>query len=238
MQYAGFIKQSLVDYPGEITSVLFTRGCNLRCPFCHNPDLLIKPKKPIPAGIDIEEVLSFLQERRGFIDAVVITGGEPTLQAGLFEDIRRIKALGYLVKLDSNGTNSSMLEALIREGLLDYVAMDIKAPVEYKRYEQACGKLSSAGYFQIRNSINLLNHLSDVQVEFRTTVVPLLHSPQDIEDIARYIEGADRYTLQQFNPRVTLDPAYGEVVPFSKDEMEDMATLCTPYVKAVRVVNI
>lgn len=238
MQYAGFIKQSLVDYPGEITSVLFTRGCNLRCPFCHNPDLLIKPKKPIPVGIDIEEVLSFLKERRGFIDAVVITGGEPTLQAGLFEDISRIKALGYLVKLDSNGTNSSMLEALIREGLLDYVAMDIKAPVEYKRYEQACGKLSSADYFQIRNSINLLNHLSDVQVEFRTTVVPLLHSPQDIEDIARYIEGADRYTLQQFNPRVTLNPAYGEVVPFSKDEMEDMATLCTPYVKAVRVVNI
>lgn len=238
MQYAGFIKQSLVDYPGEISTVLFTRGCNLRCPFCHNPDLLIKPKNPIPVGIDIEEVLRFLKERRGFIDAVVITGGEPTLHSELIDDIKRIKALGYLVKLDSNGTNSSMLETLIREGLLDYVAMDIKAPVAYKRYEEACGKLSSADYFQIRNSIHLLNHLSDVQVEFRTTVVPLLHSPQDIENIARYIEGADRYTLQQFNPRVTLAPAFGEMVPFSKDEMEEIAVLCTPYVKSVRVVNI
>lgn len=237
MEYAGFIKQSLVDYPGQITSVLFTRGCNLRCPFCHNPDLLIKPKNYVPAT-DIEAVLKFLEERQGFIDAVVISGGEPTLNSELSDDIKRIKALGYLVKLDSNGTNSSMLEALIRDGLLDYVAMDIKAPVEYKRYEQACGKLTSADFFQIRNSINLLNHLSDVQVEFRTTVVPLLHSPQDIEDIARYIEGADRYTLQQFNPRVTLDPAYGEVVPFSKDEMEDMATLCAAYVKKVKVVNI
>lgn len=237
MEYAGFIKQSLVDYPGQITSVLFTRGCNLRCPFCHNPDLLIKPKNYVPAT-DIEAVLKFLSERKGFIDAVVISGGEPTLHSELTDDIKRIKALGYLVKLDSNGTNSSMLEALTRDGLLDYVAMDIKAPVEYKCYQQACGKLSSADFFQIRNSINLLNHLSDVQVEFRTTVVPLLHSPQDIEDIARYIEGADRYTLQQFNPRVTLDPAYGEVVPFSKDEMEDMATLCTAYVKTVRVVNI
>ncbi len=238
MEYYGMIKQSLVDYPGEIATVLFTRGCNLRCPFCHNPDLLIKSKNPYPAAIDIENVLAFLAERQGFIDAVVISGGEPTLQPALEDDIRRIKDLGYLVKLDSNGTNSAVLEQLIRTRLVDYVAMDIKAPLEYKRYQQTCGRLSSADFFQVRNSIHLLNHLSDVQVEFRTTVVPLLHTPQDIENIARYIEGASRYTLQQFNPRVTLDPAYGAVAPFSKEEMEEMAALCAPYVKAVRVVNI
>ena len=238
MEYAGLIKQSLVDYPGEIASVLFTRGCNMRCPFCHNPDLLIKPKNPIPAALDIEEVLSFLAERRGFIDAVVISGGEPTLHAGLLEDISRIKALGYLLKLDSNGSNSEMLDKLLRAELLDYVAMDIKAPVEYKRYQQACGKLSSADFFQIRNTINLLKNSNNVQVEFRTTVIPVLHTPQDIEDMARYIQGADLYTLQQFNPRITLDPSYAQVVPFSKDEMQDMANLCKPYVKAVRVVNI
>ena len=238
MKYAGLIKQSLVDYPGEIAAVLFTRGCNLRCPFCHNPDLLIKPKNPIPAAIDIEEVLSFLGERRGFIDAVVISGGEPTLHTGLLDDISRIKALGYLLKLDCNGSNSEMLEKLLRADLLDYVAMDIKAPVEYKRYQQACGKLSSADFFQIRNSINLLRNCSNVQVEFRTTVIPILHTPQDIEDMAGYIQGADLYTLQQFNPRVTLDPAYAQVVPFGKDEMQDMAAICKPYVKTVRVVNI
>ena len=236
MEYAGIVKQSLVDYPGEIAAVLFTRGCNLRCPFCHNPDLLIKTKTP--AAVNIEEFLGFLEERRGFIDAVVISGGEPTLHAGLFEDIRRIKELGYLLKLDSNGSNSEMLEKFLRADLLDYVAMDIKAPVDYKRYKQACGKLSSADFFQIRNSINLLNSTRNVQVEFRTTVIPVLHTPQDIEDVARYIEGADLYTLQQFNPRVTLDPAYAQVVPFDKEQMQDMAAICKPYVKAVRVVNI
>lgn len=238
MEYAGLIKQSLVDYPGEIASVLFTRGCNMRCPFCHNPDLLIKPKNPTPAAIDIEEVLSFLAERKGFIDAVVISGGEPTLHKGLLEDITRIKALGYLLKLDSNGSNSEMLEKLLRADLLDYVAMDIKAPLEYKRYQQACGKLSSADFFQIRNTINLLKSSSNVQVEFRTTVIPILHTPQDIEAMALYIQGADLYTLQQFNPRVTLDPSYAQVVPFSKEEMQAMATICKPYVKTVRVVNI
>lgn len=237
MKYAGMVKQSLVDYPGEITTVLFTRGCNFRCPFCHNPDLLIKNKNN-STELDIEEILPFLKERQGFLDAVVISGGEPTLHEGLTEDIKRIKELGYLVKLDTNGTNSFRLESLIRAGLLDYVAMDIKAPVEYKRYQQTCGKLSSNDFFQIRNSINLLKNLPDVQVEFRTTVVPLLHTPQDIEEIARYIKIADRYTLQQFNPRITLDPAYAQVVPFSKDEMEDMADLCRPYAHEVRVVNI
>ncbi len=238
MKYTGIVKQSLVDYPGEIATVLFTQGCGLRCPFCHNPDLLIRNKNNSSDAIDIETVLKFLQERQGFIDAVVISGGEPTLHPELREDIKQIKELGYLLKLDTNGTNSQMLEQLLREGLLDYVAMDIKAPVEYKRYLQACGKLSSAAFFQIRNSINLLNNLSDVQVEFRTTVVPPLHTPQDIESIARYIEGADRYTLQQFNPRVTLEPSYSQVVPFGKAEMEDMAAICSSYVKEVRVVNI
>lgn len=238
MQYADIIKQSLVDYPGEIATVLFTRGCNLRCPFCHNPDLLIKPKYPAPEAIDIEEVLSFLKKRRGFIDAVVISGGEPTLHTGLFDDIKRIKSLGYLLKLDSNGSNSEMLERLLQADLLDYIAMDIKVPVEYKRYQQACGKISSADFFQIRNSINLLKNAANVKVEFRTTVIPILHTPQDIEDMARYVEGAGLFSLQQFNPRVTLDPAYAQEVPFSKEEMQDMASLCTPYVQEVRVVNI
>jgi pyruvate formate lyase activating enzyme len=236
MKYAGMIKQSLVDYPGEIAAVLFTRGCNMRCPFCHNPDLLVKPKilvKPI----DIEEVMEFLLTRRSFLDGVVISGGEPTLNEELPVDIARMKSLGCLVKLDTNGTNPVMLEKLLTHKMLDYVAMDIKAPLEYKKYLQSCGKLSSEEFFNIRSSIHLLKKFP-INLEFRTTVVPALHTAEDIVAIARYIEGCDLYTLQQFNPRVTLEPGYARVVPYSKDEMQEIADKCAPYIKEVRVVNI
>ncbi len=236
MQYAGMIKQSLVDYPGEIVTVLFARGCNMRCPFCHNPDLLIKPgrgEKPI----DIDEVVEFLLPRRRLLDGVVFSGGEPTLNPELLTDIRRIKALGFLVKLDTNGTNTVMLEKMLREGCLDYVAMDIKAPLDYKKYRNACGRLSVEDFWNLRSSVILLKAAS-VKVEFRTTVVPPLHSAQDIAEIAQYIAGADIYTLQQFNPRVTLDPDYGQVLPYSREEMQAIASQCVPYVNEVRVVNI
>jgi pyruvate formate lyase activating enzyme len=236
MKYAGMVKQSLVDYPGEIAAVLFTRGCNLRCPFCHNPELLLKPKilvKPI----DIEEVIEFLLTRRSFLDGVVISGGEPTLNNELVADIARIKSLGFLVKLDTNGTNQTMLEKLLSHNMLDYVAMDIKAPLEYKKYLQACGKLNAEEFFNIRSSVHQLRR-SSVNLEFRTTVVPVLHTAEDIVNIARYLEGCDIYTLQQFNPRVTLEPGYARVLPYSKEEMQEIADKCAIYVKEVRVVNI
>jgi len=230
------LKQSLVDYPGEIAAVLFTRGCNLRCPFCHNPDLLIKPKITVKP-VDIEEVLEFLVKRRGFLDGVVISGGEPTLNQELPKDIGRIKSCGFLVKLDTNGTNPVMLENLLGKKLVDYVAMDIKAPLDYKKYRVACGKLSSEEFFSIRSSIHLLRN-AGVNFEFRTTVVPALHTAEDIVEIARYLEGCDKYTLQQFNPRITLAPGYARVIPFSKEEMQGIADRCAVYIKEVRVVNI
>jgi len=236
MKYAGMIKQSLVDYPGEIAAVLFTRGCNLRCPFCHNPDLLIKPKIVVKPT-DIEEVLEFLIQRRGFIDGVVISGGEPTLNEELPMDIRRIKSMGFLVKLDTNGTNPTMLQSLLEQNYLDYVAIDIKAPLDYKKYRAACGKLSSEDFFSIRSSIHLLRN-AKVNVEFRTTVVPTLHTAEDIVKIAQYIEGSELYTLQQFNPRITLEPGYARVVPYSKDEMQSITDKCSVYIKDVRVINI
>ncbi len=236
MQYGGMIRQSLVDYPGEIVSVIFTRGCNLRCPFCHNPDLLIKPREDT-TRVDIDEVLSFMQKRKRFLDGVVISGGEPTLNEELPGDIKKIKDLGLLVKLDTNGTNTAMLEQLLNQGWLDYVAMDIKAPLDLKKYKDACGRVTPENFFNIRSSILLLKE-AKIEVEFRTTVVPVLHQPEDIVEIARFIEGAQRYTIQQFNPRVTLDPGYGRVVPYSKAEMQAIADNCAPYVKEVRVVNI
>lgn len=236
MKYAGMIKQSLVDYPGKISTIIFTWGCNFRCPFCHNGDLLLASNKP-SNQIDIEEILEFLQKRKGFIDAVVISGGEPTLHEELMEDIRRIKQLSYLVKLDTNGSNPVLLEHLLEEELLDYVAMDIKAPMDYDKYRQASGILTSRNYFNIKNSIQILQK-SNIKVEFRTTVVPILHTFEDIINIAKYIQGAERYTLQQFNPLFTLEAGYAKIVPYSREEMKEIAGMCAEYVKKVQVVNV
>ncbi len=235
MKYAGMIKQSLVDYPGKIAAVLFTRGCNFRCPYCHNSDLLVKTNRG--ETVDIEEILNYLELRKSFLDAVVISGGEPTLNEALIEDLQRIKEMGYLLKLDTNGSNCHMLEQLLERELLDYVAMDIKAPLDIKKYEEASGKITAQAFCDVRNSIHLLQQ-SSMEVEFRTTVVPVLHSYEDIADIARYIEGADLYSLQQFHPGHTLEPSFSALAPYSREEMEIIAEKCQPYVKRIRVLNI
>lgn len=237
MKIRGIVKQSLVDYPGEIAAVVFTQGCNLRCPFCHNGHLVTKPGKIIDDYIPEQEILNFLADRTSFLDALVISGGEPTLHSDLPDFIRKVKEQGYLVKLDTNGTNCAMLEYLIKNNLIDYVAMDIKAPVELKAYQNACGHISPEDFFNIRNSINLLMN-ADIKTEFRTTVVPSLHTEEDIMAIAEYIKGAELYSLQQFNPEVTLNPGYGMVVPYNKDEMERLADKCRPYVDKIRILNI
>ena len=205
MKFAGLVKQSLVDYPGEVTAVLFTRGCNIRCPYCQNTHLLLRSPRVSEPVITMEEAAEFLKERLGFLDAVTVTGGEPTLYEELPAALAAFKELGYLVKLDTNGTNPTMLQQLINSGSLDYVAMDIKAPLDYRKYTRACGKLTTEEFFNVRSSIRMLMEAS-IQVEFRTTVVPLLHPPEDIEEIARYIQGASLYSLQQFNPQSLWTP--------------------------------
>lgn len=239
MRYAGIIKQSLLDYPEEIATVLFTRGCNFRCPYCHNPDLLVKPRPGTgPPGISTEEVLALLERQKGFVDAVVITGGEAGLyHAELPGEFSLFKERGLLCKLDTNGTNTVLLNDLLRHKLIDYVAMDIKAPLEFSRYKLAAGRLSREDFFHVRGSIELLRH-ADAAVQFRTTVVPVLHTPEDIVAIARSIAGSDLYTLQQFNPLVTLDAGYSAALPYSASEMEAIAELCRQYVQRVQVVNI
>lgn len=239
MKFAGLLKQSLTDYPGKIAAVLFSRGCNLRCPFCHNAHLLVKPGRNAAVAGEIEDqgLLAFLQERQGFLDAVVFSGGEPTINPELPEVIRQVKNAGYLVKLDTNGNNPLMLAKLLEDNLLDYVAMDIKAPLDYKKYLEASGRLSSEDFFNVRSAINLLR-AATIEVEFRTTVVPLWHSPEDILAIARHIEGARLYSLQQFNPRTTLDPGLASVKPYSKEELMEIARQCQHYVELVRVCNI
>ncbi len=237
MKFAGLIKQSLVDYPGKIAAVLFTRGCNLRCPYCHNFHLLSKKGHRDDQGIDLEAVLEFLEERVGFLDGVVISGGEPTLNEGLPRACQAIKKLGCLVKLDTNGTRTEVLAGLIAEQTIDYVAMDIKAPLDYKAYLQACGRLSPQEFLNIRNSLHLLKQ-APLEVEFRTTVVPTYHQAEDLVRIAAAIEGAALYSLQQFSPNQTLDPKLRGIKPYSAAQLQEMVTLVKPHVKRVRLVNI
>ncbi|HWP97373.1 MAG TPA: anaerobic ribonucleoside-triphosphate reductase activating protein [Syntrophomonadaceae bacterium] len=238
MRFAGLIKQSLIDYPDEMAAVLFTRGCNFACPFCHNGHLLYKPGRKTGPDLGMDEVLDFLRERKGFLDAVVFSGGEPTQDRELVQAIHVIKRLGYLVKLDTNGSNPDILAELLNGKQLDYVAMDVKAPLEFKKYQAACGgRLRPQDFLSVRNSIHLLSE-SSIKVEFRTTVVPALHSPDDLVDIARSLEGAHLFTLQQFQPENALDPALTTVQPYTQGQLEEMAQACAPYVQKVRVVNL
>ena len=191
MDFSGWEKLSLVDYDDNITTTLFMAGCPFRCPFCHNGDLVLKPEKA--PKIPWEEILSFLRKRQGMLDAVCISGGEPTLMNDLKEKIIAIKELGYKVKLDSNGWRPDILENLIGEKLVDYIAMDIKN--SFPKYAATCG--TKVDLDQIQRSIRLLMS-SGISYEFRTTILQEFHEESDFEEIASFIDGAKRYYLQQY----------------------------------------
>ena len=221
MKIAGLMKQTLVDYPGEIAAVIFTQGCNLRCPFCHNGHLVTKPGKLANEYMPVEEVLEFLDKRQGFLDALVITGGEPTLHHDLPALIKQVKGLGYLVKLDTNGTNSVMLDFLLKNALVDYVAMDIKAPLE--KYSDIVGVKVNIN--EIKKTIKLL--LSGIiPYEFRTTVVPGLHTVDDVIKISEEITGAKKWFLQRFKSDTELvNNIFKNKETFSIAEMKKLVFL-------------
>ncbi len=188
MKFAGLEKNSLVDYPGHMSAVFFTPGCNWRCFYCHNHELVAKPQ----FCMDGKAALEWLDSRRGWLDAVTITGGEPTLQPRLADFVRAVRSRGFKVKLDTNGTRPEVLRVLLRQRLLDYVAMDIKAPLN--KYEAFCGAPVDHG--AVNASIDQLL-AGTVDYEFRTTIVPQL-TESDVLAIARRIRGARLYVLQQF----------------------------------------
>ena len=202
VRIGGIQKQSLIDYPGKLSCVLFLTGCNLDCPYCHNP-ALVRGEVPDPQAPNTEEFLAFLRRRSGFLDGVVISGGEPTLQVGLLQLCERIRTLGYPIKLDTNGSRPGILAHLIDRGLLDYVAMDIKThPLLYPQHVR-----STTHPEAILESIRLIIE-SGIDHEFRTTCVKPIVSPENIEDILGLIAGADQYVLQQFRDTEVLHPGY------------------------------
>lgn len=226
MFFGGLQKTTLVDYPKKVAATVFTVGCNFYCPFCHNPELvepsLIK-KQPL---ISEKEVLEFLKERQGLLEALCITGGEPTLQKDLKDFIKKVKKLGYLVKLDTNGSNPIVLKELIQEKLVNYVAMDIKAPLEkYHLYTKGIDFTQ-----EIKKSIKILMN-SSIDYEFRTTLDPLNLTEEDILNIAQLIKGAKAYYLQQFHNFKTLDYNYQEAKPLKEERILQLIEKIKPLFK-------
>jgi len=214
MKIGGLQKTSLLDYPDKISAIIWTVGCNLRCPFCYNTQLVNGDIEPIPE----EEILRFLEKRVGKLEAVVITGGEPLLQEDLPDFIVKIKQLGYLVKIDTNGTLPDKLKSLLREKLVDYVSMDIKAPKH--KYELLTGK--PVDTTRIDTSISIIKELA-IDYEFKTTIIPTLLNKEDILEIASWIKGAKRYYIQQFkNDTPLISMKLRDLKPYPRGYLEEI----------------
>lgn len=229
MLIGGLQKLSLVDYPGKTSIAIFTIGCNMRCGFCHNAELVM-PEQFVPAQNE-KEVLDFIKSRVGLIESVTISGGEPTLQPDLDKFIAKVKKLGFLIKLDTNGTQPKVLEKLLRAKLLDFVAMDIKSSPE--KYHTVVNRPINID--DVKQSIKLIKK-SGVDYEFRTTVVSSLHNIGDFDAIGELISQggkAKRYALQHFRPAKTLDPKYAKDSTFSDEDFAMLAETMQNYAEEV-----
>ncbi len=227
MQIGGLQKHSLIDFPGKISAVVFLSGCNFRCPYCHNPQL-VAPPAPGETALSIAAVEAFLEERRGLLQAVVLSGGEPTLQPGLPDLCRRLKAMGYAVKLDTNGSRPQVIRRLVAEGLVDYLAMDIKT--EPGGYAGCISRRCDAA--AVTESIRRVMG-AGVDYEFRTTCVRPLITPGVIERIARRISGSHLYALQPVQPGRMLRPDFFEGVDpaLPASEMAALQRIAAPWVQ-------
>ncbi|MCW4014929.1 MAG: anaerobic ribonucleoside-triphosphate reductase activating protein [Candidatus Bathyarchaeota archaeon] len=208
MDVKGFVDISFVDWDGQIASVVFLPTCNFRCPFCHNVNLVLNPEKM--ETIPFEYIEDEFKRQNGWTDGVCITGGEPTLHSDLPELCSKIKQMGFLVKLDTNGTNPVVLRELMDSKLVDYVAMDVKAPLTGDKYSKATGVDAENLLENVKESIRLLMQ-SNIAYEFRTTVVPTIHDLADIQQICRSLKGCKKYVLQKFDVSIgktVIDPEF------------------------------
>ena len=229
MNISGLEKLSLVDYPGLSAAVIFTSGCNFRCPFCHNSSLVLNYQNI--EKYTIEEILAYLNKRKGIIEAVCITGGEPTIYPDLEEIIRKIRSLGLLIKLDTNGSNPKVIKDLVNKGLIDYIAMDIKN--SYQKYPKTTS-IINLDIEKIIESIEFIKKL-EIDYEFRTTLVKEFHNIDDIKEIANTLKGAKKYCLQCFVDN-------GECISsglhkIDKEEVEGYKILLEKYINKVILRN-
>jgi len=243
MKIGGLQKLTLIDFPGKLACTVFCLGCNFRCPFCQNPELVDPAKIKTQPKIPVKDFFKFLDEQKEFLDGLCVTGGEPCIYPDLPEFIKKIKNLGLAVKLDTNGSHPEMLQKVLQENLLDFVAMDIKSSLE--KYPEAInyslsgvptkvGTESKGLQKNIQKSINLIKK-SNIDYEFRTTVIPGLIDEKEIKKIGQWLEGAKCLALQQFRPEKTLDPSFQKVKPYSEDKLKKFLELARPYFQKVEL---
>lgn len=231
MIISGLQKTTLIDYPGKMAAIIFTRGCNFRCHYCHNPGL-VDPEKYYPE-IPESEILDFLEKRRGVLEGVVITGGEPLIHRDIEKFLRKVKNLDYAIKLDTNGTNPELLQDLIDKKLVDYLAMDIKHHLD--RY----GEVIDIEHDRknIDRSIKIIMN-SGLEYEFRTTILPKFFQLEDFHKIGALIKGAKKYYLQQFRPLMTLDVKFYEEPTFTAIELEAFKKILDTYVDKCEIRGV
>ena len=230
MHIGGMQKLTLLDYPGKVACTVFLSGCNLRCPYCHNPGLVL-PDQINDPGMSESEVFAFLEQRKGKLDGICITGGEPTLQPELPGFLEKLRELGYAIKLDTNGTYPGMLKGLLHDGILDYVAMDIKNSPQ--RYAETCGGADVLS--KVRESADLLLD-SSIEYEFRTTVCKPLHTEKEMEEIGHWLRGAKRYFLQPFVDTGNL--VSGGVQAYTQEELMRLRQAVLPYIPNTQLRGI
>lgn len=214
----GFLETSFVDWSGRVCAVIFLGGCNLRCPFCHNHELVTAPESI--DSINLDDVLARLSPFKKWLGGICISGGEPTLSPELPDIIERFREKNWKIKMDTNGTRPQVLSRLLAAGLIDMVSMDVKAPLEEEKYNRCAG--TSVNLEHIKSSISLLKE-SGVEHEFRMTVLPAFHSEADIRNWANFLSGgASHLKLQNFNPRTTMDPDMVRNEPFSQEKFDKL----------------
>ncbi len=230
MQIGGLQKLTLIDYPGRLAATVFLCGCNFHCRFCYNSELVLPQKIKKQPKISEKEFFSFLKERKNLLEGIVLSGGEPCIHQDLPDFIKKIKKLGYLVKLDTNGSNPEMIKKLINDNFLDYIAMDIKAPKG--KYRKICKK--RVNIKNIERSVKFLKN-SNIDFEFRTTVVPAILEKEDILKIARWISPAKKYFLQNFRPEKTIDSKFEKIKPYPQEYMLDILKAIAPFFEICQI---
>ena len=228
MEICGLQKLTLIDFPGRLAATIFLCSCNFRCPWCYSRELVLPEEIERQPKILETELIVFLKERKGTLEGIVVCGGEPTIHKELPDFIGKIKKLGYLVKLDTNGSNPEMLKKLIDEKLIDYVAMDIKLSKEKYR------EILEVDVDSIENSIKILKD-SNIDHEFRTTVVPTILDKEDVVKIAKWLSPAKKYYLQNFRPEKTIDPKFEKIKPYSDEYLSGIQKTISSFFEICKV---
>ncbi|KXB08477.1 hypothetical protein AKJ56_01225 [candidate division MSBL1 archaeon SCGC-AAA382N08] len=222
MQFKGLEKTSLIEWPEKAVAVAYTGGCNFRCPFCQNQDLVLNPEK-LPT-ISEEEIINYIDSRKKWLDGLMVTGGEPSIHPSLFNFADKVKEKKLDFGTETNGTNPKIIEKFLKENLIDRVALDIKAPLRWKKYKKATGTNDKKLLKKIKKTIKIIRN-SNISYEFRTTVVPKLLEKEDMLNIGAEIQKTENYYLQQFVPENTLDKEYENLEPYSEEKLKEIKKL-------------